>query len=231
MSGSTNFLVRKVYKIHVGAVSNCNLALLPSETEAGNVIDLRLGCKFGYEVSAARVTLADGTEVPMNGLTFVMPESEVYIELTVTQIVYRVTFVADGVVLDVREYLLGDEIVIPEAPFKASDAMYEYTFVGWSDDITIAIGDVREPVYEAVYIATPLNTEDPYQSGHNNNVFLSVVLPIVLSVLGVAAVAVTVYILYKKRVIKFLPFAKKPTVSRVRLKTVIIHHPPKKDDQ
>ena len=55
--------------------------------------------------------------------------------------------------------------------------------------MTVAMGDERNPVIEAVWLATPVLTYNPYQSGNNNNLFITVVLPIVGGVilLGVAA--------------------------------------------
>ncbi len=200
ITGTFTYRVCKLHTLTVNSVGNCNLAQLPTNAEVGQVINLRLGCKFGYEVSAAVVTLSDGTLLPMiDGLSFVMPDGDVNITLTVSEIVYRVTFVANGVVLSEREYRLGEEIEIPLAPEKPSDEIYEYVFAGWSQDATIAIGSNRDLVYEAIYTSSPINSGDPYQSGHNNNVFLSIVLPILLSVLGVVAIGVVTLVLLKKK--------------------------------
>lgn len=209
--------VASLHRLQVASVANCNLSLLPEMAEQGALIDLRLGCKFGYEVSSAKVTLADGTQLPLKQLTFEMPNEAVSIELTVTQIVYRVTFVSDGVILDVREYLLGEAIIIPDDPFKASDGEYDYTFAGWSKDATLAIGDDRAPIYEAIFTATPITTEDPYQSGHNNNMFFSVVLPILL----VIAVLIAVWVMIVRRMRRNTKqkTAQKANVTRLRTVT------------
>lgn len=192
--------VSDVYAIQVGAVTGCNLSTLPSKVAAGSTVDLRLGCVFGYEISAARVTLADGSEVAVSDdLTFVMPLGDVSITLTVSRIVYHVTFVSDGVAVSEADYFLGDPIVIPPDPTKASDGVYDYVFMGWSQDATLAMGDERNPIYEAVYSATPVLNYDPYGSGNNNNVFMTVVLPIVGAVVLLGAAALVTWQVLKKR--------------------------------
>jgi hypothetical protein len=177
--GTVFFRTVNVYGITVGAFANCDLSQLGSYADAGSTVNLRLSCKFGYEVSGAVVRMMDGTHVPVNGLCFVMPDGDVTVELTVTRIVYRVNFVVDGVVISEREYFLGEQIQIPAPPQKASDGTYDYTFGGWSRDVTVAYGDERTMVIEASFIATEIPAKDPYKSLHNNNLFLTVILPIV----------------------------------------------------
>lgn len=199
LRGGATVRVTDRYWIDVKRVEHCFLSHIPSNAGAGTVIDLKVNCEFGYEVSAARVTLEDGTVVPVDNLTFLMPCGNVSVELTVTKIVYHVSFVSDGVVISQADYFLGDRIVIPSAPTKASDGVYDYVFSGWSQDVTIAFGDDRNPVIEAVWSATPVLTHDPYQSGNNNNVLITVVLPIVgvVVLIGVATFLTLRYL--KKR--------------------------------
>lgn len=197
--GGATFRVSGTFYIKVGQVENCNLSTLPSTAAAGAWIDLRLGCVFGYEVAAARLVLSDGTTIPVEDLRFKMPQSDVTLELTISRIVYHVTFVSDGQIVSEADYFLGEQIVPPANPTKASDSLYHYVFRSWSKDVTLAMGDDRNLVYEALYSQTEIPLVDPYRSGNNNNAFLTVVLPILGGVALVVAAVVIVLRVIKKR--------------------------------
>lgn len=193
--GGASFRINNTYAIDVADVEKCNLGQLPTSAMAGTRIDLKLGCVFGYEVSSASVTLADGNAVAVEDLSFVMPQGAVHIELTVTPIIYHVTFVADGKVIAEGDYMLGEKIQLPADPSKASDGIYDYTFGGWSQDITVAYGDDRNPVYEAVFSATPIVVD------HHKLSRIDIIVTIVLPIVGVLAV-VAIGVLVTLRVLK-----------------------------
>ena len=177
-----------------------NLSSIPLYAEAGSLIDLGVGCTYGYEVSAAKVRLSNGKILQMDGLILEMPVGAVEIELTVSKIVYRVSFVVDGVTVSVREYSLGESIIKPKNPSKASDGTYDYTFSGWSPDVlSVALGEQRNLVYEATFLATLTLSEDPYLSGNNNNLLLSRVLPIGLGILLLIVAAILLWRYYRRR--------------------------------
>ena len=199
LQGSASFRIARLASITVLPVSNCDLSQLVRMAEVGKTVDLKLGCKFGFEVSSAVVRLADGTPIEVKDLTFVMPNGDVTVELTVSQIVYHVSFVVDGVVILEKDYLLGEQIVAPADPTKASDGVFDYTFGGWSKSVTVAYGADRNPIFEAVFVATEIPKVDPYKSLHNNNLFLTVILPIFLSVVAAGVIALIVLKTLKKR--------------------------------
>ena len=197
VTGGARFRISRSYGINVSPVEKCNLSELPLMSAAGTRVNLKLNCVFGYEISAARVTMSDGTEVALDGLSFIMPQGEVTVELTVTQIVYHVTFVADGVVLSEADYLLGDKIVMPANPTKGSDGVYDYAFVGWSKEAMIAYGDDRNPIYEAVFSATPIVIQEHRLS--RIDIIVTIILPIVGIVLVLGMIAFGVWYLVKKK--------------------------------
>lgn len=202
VTGSASFRIGNSYCIEVVGGEKCNLSSFPEYVGVGTRVDLRLGCVFGYEVAAIKVTLEDGTEVATEGLSFLMPSGNVRVELTVTPIIYHITFVADGKVIAEADYLLGEKIVLPTVPAKPSDASYDYTFVGWSQDITVAYGEDRNPVYEAVFSVTPIEVD------HHKMSTIDVVVLIVLPIVGGLAL-IGVGVLIALRVIK----KKKASVS------------------
>lgn len=199
LTGGATLRVTDLYWIDLQHAEHCFPSSIPSHIGAGSLIDLNVNCEFGYEVVGARVTLNDGTVISLDGLTFLMPQGDVSISLVVERIVYHVSFVADGAVISEKDYYLGDKIEIPTSPTKPSDGVYDYVFSGWSQEVTIAFGDERNLVIEAVWSSTPVLTYNPYQSGNNNNVFMTVVLPIVggMAVIGVATYLTLRYL--KKR--------------------------------
>ena len=199
LAGGATVRVTDCYWIDLLRVEHCFPSAIPSHIGAGSLIDLKVNCEFGYEVVGARVTLDDGTVITTDGLTFLMPQGNVSIALVVERIVYHVSFVADGAVISEKDYYLGDKIEIPASPTKPSDGVYDYVFSKWSQEVTLAFGDDRSLVIEAVWSATPVLTYNPYQSGNNNNVFITVVLPIVggAAVIGVATYLTLRYL--KKR--------------------------------
>lgn len=211
--GAFTVRVCEVCTVSVDPTENCYISELPTAVEAGSVVNLKIGCTFGYHISAARVTRADGSEVEVRDLCFVMPSEAVKVELTVTKIVYHVTFVSDGKVISEADYFLGDDIVFPTAPEKASDDTYHYTFSGWSNDLTVAMGDDHAPVFEAIFTATERNGVDPFLSTGNNDWVVTVALPIFG---GVVLLSIGLMIFFKQRKKKRLGVQAKETVQEAQ---------------
>ncbi len=196
-TGAFSVHISNTYGITLMPVDNCNLSQMPISAQVGDSISLRLGCTFGYRVASARVTMANGSEVTVNpDLTFLMPEGDVTVELTVVRTVYHVTFTSDGKVLTEADYFLGDTVIPPADPTKESDEEYDYTFGGWSKEVTIAIGDDLTPIYDAVFIATPRSAVDPFRQPKPFNWLLYVIMP---ACLLVAIALPTVFILLKRK--------------------------------
>ncbi len=183
VTGGFSISLREAWRVTLVPVRNCNISQIPISADVGQTVNLNIGCTFGYRIASARVTLADGTEVAVNGLCFVMPRADVTVELEVVRTVYHVTFVADGVVISEKDYFLGDRIEVPADPVKPSDDRYDYMFAGWSADATLAMGDELSPMYEAIFIANERFEKDPSLSTENTNRFMTVYLPIIGGVL------------------------------------------------
>ncbi len=189
--------------VRVTGDGKANLSELPIYAEAGMLINLGVQCTYGYEISAATVRRANGSVVKLDGLTFQMPADAVEIDLTVSKIVYRVIFRVDGVTVFAHDYYLGDTIVLPEPPKKASSGGFDYTFSEWSPKVSaIAIGDQRTLVYDAVFVKSDSQAADPYLSGNNNNRLLTVFLPIALGVIAVVTVGTVLLVRRRKKRLK-----------------------------
>ncbi|MBQ7336565.1 MAG: hypothetical protein IJW92_08860 [Clostridia bacterium] len=199
----TGVTLRRQERHTISPVANelCNVAMMTPSAVAGERISLKLTCLFGYEVSGAVVQTEDGTQIAVaEDLTFVMPDAPVTVTLTVTPIVYRVTFMVGGEVWSYAEYALGDAIVLPQDPEKEAEEGYVYTFAGWGTVPAIASGVERDLVYEAVFVKSSSNVN--YDTGHNNNLLFDLILPCVIAVfvlLIVGVVALIVWRRYRRR--------------------------------
>ena len=66
---------------------HCHTAALPLYAAPGSYIAFDMTCEFGYEVTGATVTLADGMSVPADAKGFVMPDGDVNVKLETSRIV------------------------------------------------------------------------------------------------------------------------------------------------
>ncbi len=186
-------------KIHAEANGVCDLSEIPLSALAGTLIELPFDCGvLGYEITGVTVKLADGTDVPIENMAFYMPDSEVFIEVTVSEIIYEVIFRIDGEEIR-QQYSYLEEIVYPATPKKESDGVFDYTFVKWSKDIVYAKGDERTIEIEAIFTSAPVVVGDPYLSGNNNNFTLTVIVPIVGAVVLVVVGVIVFLKIHKKR--------------------------------
>ena len=177
------FVVRTMYAYYVIPAANklCNVTQLATQAVEGDWVSLDINCVYGYKVVGARVTDDEGNEVAVTELSFQMPASAVHIVLEVERIVYRVTFMVNGEVWDYAEYFAGDEIRLPEEPPKRVEGDITYTFTGWGNVPVIVTGDDEDLVFEAAFAQSQII--DDYDTGHNNDVVFTIVLPIVGGVL------------------------------------------------
>lgn len=195
--GRVDILLCKSYSVRADRVENCDVESLVKNAVVGERVHLDLPCAFGYEVVGATVTLGDGTPVAMDGLSFLMPSGDVRVTLTVGQIVYHVSFTVNGTVISEADYFLGDTIRLPADPSIPTDDQYQYTFVGWTPSPTVAAGEERNPVYEAVFSKAPVSGEDPFNAGANNNGLFTKTIPIAASCV-VLLVGVILLIRFRK---------------------------------
>ncbi|MBQ9784885.1 MAG: hypothetical protein IJW29_05245 [Clostridia bacterium] len=183
LSGSAEWTELPAYTLTLTPSSLYDMSALASRAAVGEVVSLRIRCQYGYEVVGATVCLADGTPVQVSeALTFVMPAEPVTVTLEVAQIRYSVTFIVEGEVIHSAEYLLGEEIFVPEDPTLPAKDGYSYTFIGWGGDIpAMATGEERVLVFHASFVRASQNVD--YSTGHNNNMLIEVYLPIFLAAL------------------------------------------------
>lgn len=188
---------------------------LPTRVSEGDVVDINVGCELGYEVTGAILRYSDGRTERVSGTKLVMPAAPVTVELTVERIVFHVVFLVDGTVYKEMDLFFKDFLTLPEAPTKAEDAEYTYSFAGWTPQIwnSAVYLDNRNPVFEAIFTAHV--KADSADEDFGGSLTKRVIL---LGSIGAVAVACLVLgIVYRKRipmlvrraVKNFVPFCRK----------------------
>ncbi len=192
-----NFKARRLYSYSIVPEANeyCNVTQIVTKAIEGESVSIALECVYGYKVTGATIVTADGETITISGSSFQMPASPITITLNVERIVYTVTFVVDGEIWNRAQYYAGEEIVLPADPTKEGEDGYVYTFIGWGNVPAIATGDEEELVFEATFSMAQI--VDDYDTGNNNDVLFTVVLPCVL-----AAVVLLVAFLILNRIVR-----------------------------
>ncbi len=198
--GGFSLRVVDVFSVGILSETPCNTSEFPRYIAAGEQVDLgKIGVEMGYEITSAKLIYSDGSTKVYETLTFTMPKDSVQIELTIEKIIYRVSFVVDGKVIHTAEYGMLQEIKIPEAPTKADDANYSYTFLSWSPELQeLTYGEERDIVYEAVFSAKLINpvTVKPERSLFLKYLYIGLAI---LAVLIVIAVLIVLMVRKKKK--------------------------------
>ncbi len=181
---------------------NSQLTALPPRAAEGDPVDLNVKCGYGYEVVGAILTYADGRTETVTGASFTMPADLRSIELKVERIAFNVSFVADGVVHHTITLFFGDKLELPDAPTKAEDEQYTYSFAGWSPEVwnSAVYLDQRDPVFEAVFTAheKSVTAAEEYQGSFLTRIILIGVGGMLL------AVGLILSIIHRRRLIPWV---------------------------
>lgn len=112
--------------------------------------------KPGTRVNRVYYMGQDGVKITVENNSFLMPDGDVTVGVEYTVELYTVTFVANG--KTVVSYLCnyGDVLDVPNAPKKASNEKYSYTFEYWSPTVCAVTGDAT---YTAIYSSTLIAAE------------------------------------------------------------------------
>lgn len=177
---------------------NSQLTALPPRAAAGETVDLKVNCGYGYEVIGATLLYADGRTETVTGTTFVMPDEPVSVELKVGKMAFLITFVVEGEIYKELTLYFGDKLELPEPPTKAEDDRYTYTFAGWSPQVwnNVVYPDDRTPEFTAVFTAHEKSSTEAEQ--YKGSFLIRVVI---IGIGGTAlVVGVVLCIIYRKRV-------------------------------
>ena len=206
---------------------NSQLSAILPWASAGENVDLNVMCGSGYEVVGAILTYADGRTETIAGTSFLMPAEPISVELKVERMAFDISFVVDGVVYHEMRIYFGDKLVLPDAPTKAEDDRYMYSFAGWSPQVwnSAVYIEERNPVFTAVFTAH--EKSGIVAESYRGSFLLRVIL---IGVGGMAlAVGAILCIVHRKkvgpfirRVIRgFVPFVRR-CGSAIKQKTVAV---------
>ncbi len=144
------------YEYTVTAVSgnNAGVKLDRELFSIGENVEFEL--EFSSDVRVIRMYYRDseGKEHELTDKSFIMPESDITLICEVEYIRYKINFVSGTTVISSVLCIKGQLPTPPENPLKASDGVYKYTFVGWSEELSPADGN---KTYYAVFESSPVD--------------------------------------------------------------------------
>ena len=158
-AATSHVTYRFAYEYTLTAAAN-DLAVISAQGyihSSGESIPLTLQIPDGYKLTRLYYFDREGKAVELKTLRLTMPDFDTTLIAEVAPITYKITFMNGKVPVSIGYYPEGALPAVPEDPIKISDGAFDYTFVGWSDDISPAKKDV---VYYAVYTATPVEVPE-----------------------------------------------------------------------
>ncbi|MBQ9748628.1 MAG: hypothetical protein IJV98_07580 [Clostridia bacterium] len=169
--------------------------------EAGSAVRIDFHAEQGWHADAVTVSVNGGAEtaLTLTDGTFIMPAGDVVIRVTFAESEYTVVFVANGEEISRETYRYGDTVREPDMSSRLviKKGKDTYTFSGWDRTLSSVTGDVT---YTAKYDkGTVGSADDTYISEHDSNRLMTVVLPIVITVIVLAAGGITAWIVIRKK--------------------------------
>ena len=153
-----SYTLRREYYVTLAPAELAQASLSGSVFTEGDTVRVSVEMPVGVAVTSMFYVDSSGAQTEITGDSFRMPADDVTVFVKAEKITYRVTFVSEGVVLRTLYCTYGELPEAPEAPKKANDSEYSYTFIGWSEEI-VAVDAAK--VYTAVFESTPLPAAPP----------------------------------------------------------------------
>ena len=125
-----------------------------------------------------------------------MPALDVTLTPLAVDILYTVVFKSDGQVITTLYCRPGEMPTLPEAPRKADDGEFTYSFVGWSDQVVAANGN---KTYEAVYEKTAIEIDEEADAPTSYYRIIAVFFIVLVSLMCAAVVFLIVAIVIKMK--------------------------------
>ncbi len=141
------------YELSFIGNSLVTLTVATGTVARGSRVEVGVEVPLGIALDRLYLVYPNGEEVDVDGLSFLMPDSDVTVCVSASRIQYKVTFMSADRVISVRSYYYGDEVAPPPSPTRPNDGTYRYYFVDWSEKFTPVTGD---KTYYALYEKVPL---------------------------------------------------------------------------
>lgn len=193
MNSLSTYNVYLVYNVIVYESQYLDIISDKKEVIVGDTVNITLGTlKPGMTLDNLYVKDSLDNNITLNESSFIMPHSDVYIGVECSFIKYVINFIVDGEIISSNTYKYGDEIAVPNNPFKVSDEEYSYTFTGWDKDITEVYEDKD---YNALFEKTAIEKEVI----DNKTSIVKIIKIVLISVVATIVVATGLFLIIKKQ--------------------------------
>ena len=185
------------YVINSRPTSSASVSISTPSAMCGDTVEITVTLAEGKRLEKLYYLSASGEEIVIpvyeNTAVLQMPSEDVTIIPVAVDIIYTITFVNDGQTLTTVYCRPGEIPTAPEDPRKASDGVWEYTFSGWSDEITAADSD---KTYVAVYEKSPVPIKE---QGTGTSIYATLLTAVIVitSVVAVAVIGVIAVIVVR----------------------------------
>ena len=187
------------FVINAHSTSSASVSISIPSAFSGDRVEISVALGEGKKLEKLYYISSSGEEIAVpvyeNTAIFEMPEQDVTLIPVAVDIIYTITFVNDGQALTTVYCKHGEIPIAPEDPRKASDGVWDYTFTGWSEEITAADSD---KTYVAVYEKTPVPVKEPSTGTSIYNSLLVAVI-VVTSVIAVAVIGAILVLITRSR--------------------------------
>ncbi len=187
------------YKITFLELSEISISVDRSVAKKGNTVAVSVAAPNGVRIDKVYFMNSVGEKTEILNGSFIMPSDDVTVGVDYTIEEYTVTFVSEGKTIMSYICRYGDTVTPPNDPCKESSENFEYTFIGWSEDVVPVTESV---VYTAVYarrvITQNKNTGLQITPAVLRLIILAVTL-LILAFLVIAPSLVMTVVLIKKR--------------------------------
>ena len=134
-----SYTVGQLFKINILETENGTVEANYTQADKNTEIKLTVTPDEGCDVISTTVTDEEGNDIPLSDGKFVMPASDVTVNVVIKKRVFTVTFFDEDkeTVLQTLQIEYG-EMPKPKEPVKGADAQYSYQFAGWEPELIAA---------------------------------------------------------------------------------------------
>lgn len=200
LSESAELILKREYSITLNDFENGAITADASTAKKGDTVSFELMIDDEYELTEIAV-IGDksGTKYTLDSENrLIMPDESVTVSVSVGKKTFTVTFVSDGKVVSVKEYLKGEIIQKPADPTKEGDGEKIYQFLEWDPLFVEGAAATADVTYNAVFKELLVDSQKGFIPKEDNR-FIGFVLAVVCCLLVVIVAALVVIILLMKK--------------------------------
>ncbi len=184
------YLLSYEYTVTTATSSFASLGVDKDYYTVGDSVSLLLELPYDVKLIRLYYKTSDGKETDLRTMKFTMPNSDIILIADVEYVRYRITFVSEDTVISSIYCNRGQMPTAPEDPKKLSDDENQYTFVGWSEELTAAEGN---KTYYAVFEASPIEIVEAPDKGptiYQRAVFIAIAAGAFLVLIAIIGIGI-----------------------------------------